>query len=197
MGRPKGYIREDVAAKAMDLFWQQGFNATSTKDLADHMGINVYSLFAEFESKQGLYEAALEVYDRDVVTRHFGPLEDPGAGLDELTAVIEFFAGVAGSPGSERGCLMCNMATERAAADPGTHEVVDKYVGRINQAIRNTLENALAKSELRPDISCEDESRQITSTLLGFWVLMRSGVDPEYVAGAARAMVSNLERLRN
>ena len=51
----------------MELFWQRGFHATSTKALADHMGINVYSLFAEFDSKQGLFETALALYDREVV----------------------------------------------------------------------------------------------------------------------------------
>ena len=59
MGRAKTYERTDVTRKAMELFWRFGYEATSTKALAKHMGINVYSLFAEFESKQGLYEAAL------------------------------------------------------------------------------------------------------------------------------------------
>ena len=196
MGRPKSYDREEVAGKAMELFWKQGFHATSTKTLAEHMGINVYSLFAEFESKQGLYEAALTVYVRDVVTRHFSKLETPDAGIRELVQVIEFFASAAGEPGSEQGCFLCNAATERAAIDPGSKEFVDAYVERIQQAIQNTLKNAKERGELRPEVSCEDQSRMLTSTLLGFSVLMRAGVDREVIAGAARAACSALERMR-
>jgi TetR/AcrR family transcriptional repressor of nem operon len=196
MGRPKSYDREDVAAKAMNLFWQRGFHATSTKDLADTMGINVYSLFAEFESKQGLYETALDLYFREVVSGHFGILESPDAGLNEIITIIEFFAAASGKPGAEYGCFLCNMATERAPVDPSTHDMVENYVDRIQKAVNNALENSSARGELRPELSCEDESRLITSTLLGFWVLMRSGVSPEHVTGAARALCRNLELMR-
>jgi TetR/AcrR family transcriptional repressor of nem operon len=196
MGRPKSYDREDVAAKAMNLFWQRGFQATSTKDLADTMGINVYSLFAEFESKQGLYETALDLYFRDVVTGHFGILESPDAGLNEVISVIDFFAAASGKPGAEYGCFLCNMATERAPVDPNTQDMVENYVDRIQKAINNALKNSSARGELRPELSCEDESRLLTSTLLGFWVLMRSGVTPEHVTGAARAVRRNLELMR-
>ncbi|MCH8886618.1 MAG: helix-turn-helix transcriptional regulator, partial [SAR324 cluster bacterium] len=59
MGRPKTYDREEIAAKAMELFWLHGFNGTSTQALVEHMQINRYSLYAEFGSKQRLYEVAL------------------------------------------------------------------------------------------------------------------------------------------
>ena len=39
MGRPKTYDREDVTRKAMQLFWARGYEATSTKALAEHMGM--------------------------------------------------------------------------------------------------------------------------------------------------------------
>ena len=160
------------------------------------MGINVYSLFAELDSKQGLFETALALYDREVVANSFGALEAPGAGLREVVEVIEFFARWAGGPGAERGCLLCDTATERAPSDPSSKGFAEAYIERIQGAICQALENAKANGELRPEVSCGDQGRLLTSMLLGFCVLTRAGVDSDVVAGAARAACGALNACR-
>jgi TetR/AcrR family transcriptional regulator, transcriptional repressor for nem operon len=196
MGRPKTYDREDVTRKAMQLFWSQGYEATSTKALAEHMGINVYSLFAEFESKQGLFEAALALYRQEVVAKVFGLLEQPGAGLDAIEAVFDFFAGRAGTAGALRGCLACNVATERAASDSASHDYVMAHVAYIEQGLCRALRNAEARGEMRAEISCRDQARLFTSVLLGFSVLMRAGADRAFITNAVRAARRDLNHLR-
>ena len=195
MGRPKTYDREEVAAKAMELFWLHGFNGTSTQALVEHMQINRYSLYAEFGSKQRLYEVALARYERDIVGHYFGPLETAGAGLREIREVIEFFAASAHQPGSERGCLLCNSATERAPHDPTSRGFVEDYVNRIGRAFSQALDNATAKGELRPGVGTENEGRFFAATILGFFVLLRSQVDPSILRGAAQGALEHLESL--
>ena len=81
MGRNKTYDRDVLIEKAMEMFRDHGFAGTSTQMLVEGLGVNRYSLYAEFGSKQALFDAALERYDEEVVERNFGPLEAPGAGL--------------------------------------------------------------------------------------------------------------------
>ena len=71
MGRPKTYNAEEIATKAMELFWMYGYKGTSTQTLVEHMGVNRYSLYAEFGTQQGLYEEALKIYEKEVVTLYF------------------------------------------------------------------------------------------------------------------------------
>lgn len=104
MGRPKTYQRDDVTRKAMDLFWTQGFEATSTKDLAGEMGINSYSLFAEFNPSRDFMKPRWISTGRDVVSKVFGALLQPDAGLKRLKA-LHLFAARAGAPGATRGCF--------------------------------------------------------------------------------------------
>ncbi len=196
MGRNKTYDREDVTRKAMELFWARGFEATSTKDLANHMGVNVYSLFAEFKSKQGLYEAALAPYSKEVVARNFHALEGPDAGLDDIAAVFEFFAANADGPIASRGCLLCNAATERAASDAASQEFVATHFQSIENGVRNALTNASARGELRADVSCVDHGKFLTATLAGIFVLMRAGLGTEFLVAAARAARREIERIR-
>lgn len=196
MGRPKTYQRDDVTRKAMDLFWTQGFEATSTKDLAGEMGINSYSLFAEFESKQGLYEAALDLYRRDVVTKVFGALLQPDAGLETVLELLDLFAARAGASNATRGCFACNVATERAASDSVSHDYFATHIEYINKAICNALRNAKAKGQLQAKVSCEKQSKLLVATLLGFSVLMRAGTDAMFIVSAVREARAGLEALR-
>lgn len=196
MGRPKTYEREDVARKAMELFWARGFNETSTKDLADHMGINVYSLFAEFESKQGLYEAALDVYKREVVASNFSALDSADAGLDEIVALLDLFADIADRPPARRGCFMCNTATERAPSDRASQRCVATHFAHTEKAFRNALSNAKARSELRADVSCTDHGKLLTATVVGLAVLLRAGVEASMIVDAVSAARQQLELMR-
>lgn len=196
MGRPKTYDREDVTRKAMQLFWARGYEATSTKALAEHMGINVYSLFAEFESKQGLFEAALALYREEVVTQLLDGLEQPGAGLEAVAALFEFFTPRAGKQDAKRGCLAVNVATERGASDAASHAYVTAHIASIERGFFRALRNAKARGELRVDVSCRDQSRLLTTVVLGLSVAMRAGAGHAYISNAVRAARQDLDRLR-
>ena len=56
MPNPKKYNREDVLDRAIEVFRRLGYSATSTTELVDALGMNRKSLYAEFGSKQELFE---------------------------------------------------------------------------------------------------------------------------------------------
>jgi hypothetical protein len=77
-----------------------------------------------------------------------------------------------------------------------SERMVAGYVDRIQRAIVNALDNARRRGELDPDVEIEDQARLLTTSLLGFWLLMRAGVEAELLRGAARAWRVQLDRLR-
>ena len=89
MGRKKGYDEEEALEKAMFLFWRRGYQAVGTRELAHEMGINQYSLYASFQSKEQLLERALGKYLQEIIaTWVLVPLVDPA---DGLAAIRRFF----------------------------------------------------------------------------------------------------------
>ena len=114
MGRRKTYDRDDLIERSMEMFRDHGFAGTSTEMLVEGLGVNRYSLYAEFGSKQGLFDAALQRYDEEVLGRRFGPLEAPGAGVDEVRALLQQPA----CPQERHGQLRC--APERPSGAAGT-----------------------------------------------------------------------------
>ena len=52
MGRPREFDTEQAVARAMQLFWRQGYEGTSLTDLTEELGITRPSLYAAFGSKE-------------------------------------------------------------------------------------------------------------------------------------------------
>jgi AcrR family transcriptional regulator len=59
--RPRGEPRRLLLAAARDLFSRQGFNDTSTREIAEHAGVSEPLLFRSFGSKVGLFREAVVV----------------------------------------------------------------------------------------------------------------------------------------
>ena len=196
MGRNKSYDRDALIAEAMEIFRDHGFAGTSAEMLVQRLGVNRYSLYAEFGSKQGLFDAALQRYDEVAVERNFGPLEVPGAGLEEIRALLEFFGRAEQSPASGRGCLLCNTAVELGPSDPSGAGFVQQYFGRVSQAFHAALGNAHASGELRPSVEPRAEAGFFTASVLGMFVMLRAKAPTVVIADASRVAIEHLEALR-
>ncbi len=196
MGRRKSYDREALVGKAKEIFRDHGFGGTSAEMLVQGLGVNRSSLYAEFGSKLGLFEAALERYDAEVVERNFGPLEVPGAGLDEIRALLEFFGAATRGPAAGRGCLLCNTAVEFGPEDPGGQGFVQRYFERLSAAFRAALGNARDLGELRSEVDPRAEASFFTAAVVGLFVLLRARAPEKVVEEAVRIAVEHLEGLR-
>ena len=196
MRRHKNYERETIAQKAMEVFWREGYHGTSTQALVDAMGVNRFSVYAEFGNKQNLYEAALAAYDKEVVNAHFQALESAQAGLSDIEDMLQGLTEAAGQPGSELGCFMCNCATERAPYDPGSQGFVHRHVERISAALANALAHAQQAQQIRADVDVTQQGQFLATLLLGVFVLLRAQVSVDVVRASAQTALQHLRQLR-
>ena len=114
MPRPKSFDVDDVLDRAVDLFWVNGYAATSMEDLVTHLGINRGSLYSTFGSKQQLYELALERYLSSGRDRFAAVVTDSAVPLREtITRLLHSSA----ERTDHRGCLLVNTTMERNATD--------------------------------------------------------------------------------
>jgi TetR/AcrR family transcriptional repressor of nem operon len=195
MGRKKTYDRDDLIGRSVELFRDHGFAGTSTQMLVKELGVNRYSLYAEFGTKQGLFDAVLERYDNDVIGRSFGPLETPGAGLAEIRALLEFYALASETPGWGRGCLLCNTAVEFGPSDPSGAGFVQRYFERLSGAFHTALGNASRSGRLRASVDPRAEAEFLTAAVLGLFVMLRAQAPPAVIESAARVAIDHLEGL--
>lgn len=137
MARTKVFDEQEILDKAMKLFWEKGYNATSAQDLVESLGISRSSLYDTFGDKHSLFVKALQQYRKERV--------DPVLeGADKTNDFERFIASIfdavkeeALSPNSSKGCFMVNSIVELAS--------VDSEVGKIGTSILIDTENALSK----------------------------------------------------
>ncbi len=192
MPSPKGYKREDVLDRAIELFRRQGYSATSTAELVDELGMNRKSMYAEFGSKQELFEAALERYSEVNLTRVLAPIEDPSADADSIRDAFLGYAAASETTFSGLGCLMANTAVERAALDPGSAKFVDAYLNRLNGGFRNALENAQRDGDVAESANLDDLAAHFVNSVVGISALLRAKATPEQMYAAGRGATSML-----
>ena len=135
MARPREFDRDQVVDRAVEVFWRNGFAATSIRDLVEATGLNRGSLYHTFGDKAGLFEAALERY------RAGGPIRRLVAAADSgppRQVIGEFFARLVelgASDTERRGCLMTNTAAELAARDERVAAQVTKAMPGLEDAL--------------------------------------------------------------
>src|SRR5260370_27005932 len=81
MARPKEFDQEKALRKAIHLFSQQGFAATSTDDLMRVMEVGRHSMYDTFGDKRALFLRALELYVTESGHSINVELERPGSAL--------------------------------------------------------------------------------------------------------------------
>lgn len=196
MGRAKQYERTDLLNRAIELFRRQGYNGTSTAELVTDLGINRKSMYAEFGSKQQLFEAALEHYNNNHLTRVLAPLEAPGARIDEIRGAFYGYAASIDGPFRGLGCLMCNTAVERAALDPGSGQYVAEYLARLTRAFHQALSNAQEHGEISPTIDLDQMAGFLTTALIGITASVRANAPSAQVWAAYNVVTRIIDALR-
>ncbi len=184
MSRTKQYDRIELLDRAVELFRRKGFNGTSTAELVAEFGVNRKSMYAEFGSKQHLFEATLEYYNRKHLTRVLAPLEAPDASIDGIRRAFHGYASASEGPFRGLGCLMCNTAVERGALDPGSERYVAAYLERLTRAFRHALRNAQQGGEIDQSVNLDEVAGFLTTSLIGMAASIRAKAPPEQLWAA-------------
>jgi TetR/AcrR family transcriptional repressor of nem operon len=195
MTRTKQYDRTELLDRSVELFRRQGFNGTSTAELVSEFGVNRKSMYAEFGSKQQLFEATLEHYNRKHLTGVLAPLEAPDASLGAIRQAFYGYASASEGPFRGLGCLMCNTAVERGALDSGSGRYVDMYLERLTRAFQHALSNAQQEGELNPTVDIDEIAGFLTTALIGVAASIRAEAPPAQLWAAYKVVEGVVDAL--
>ena len=194
MPRPKSFVPEEVLDKAMVLFWQKGFEATSVQDLVDHMGINRFSLYSTFGDKQRLFLSALDRYRDQVTLAAIRTLEEPDGGLD---AIRRFFESLIQFHCTQqepvRGCLMVNTAVELAPHSDTVSIKVQAHRELLEGELLRQLTVARQRGEIAADANLAGLATYLTTSIFGLAVLAKSSPEPGALEAFGRTVLAALD----
>jgi TetR/AcrR family transcriptional repressor of nem operon len=174
----KHFDPERALERATDLFWRQGYEATSVQDLVDELGVSRSSLYATFGDKDRLFQAALRHYCRTEAGPRHALLHRDGPVLDAVRELLEGIAAAPAAHPDRRGCLVVNAGMERVPADPATAEAVRGQLARFEAALLAALERGRDRGELDPEQDPRALARFLVTVVQGMRVVGKATNDP-------------------
>ncbi|MFJ1753058.1 TetR/AcrR family transcriptional regulator [Kitasatospora sp. NPDC088134] len=173
MGRKQLWDRSEVLASAMRLFRHRGYLGASVRDIEEATGLHPGSLYRVFRNKDGLFLAALDSYNEQVVRvrvrTHLLESADPVAGIRSFfTSTFET------GPGPDPGCLLTNTAVESFGL-PEAAEGVRRGLEAIESGLAAALTRARALGLVPAGLDVELSAAHLLALYQGLLVLVRAG----------------------
>jgi TetR/AcrR family transcriptional repressor of nem operon len=177
MGRNKEFEENAVLQKAMELFWQQGYEKTSMSDLVEHMGIHRKSLYDTFGDKHALY---LKVIDR-YAEYTTGMLKSETLRAKTAYQSIQYIFNyiIEGKEDKHWGCLFVNAATEMGPFDKEVEKKTEEAFSQAEAFITEIIRGGQESGEFSSSYNAEVMGEILHSTLLGIRVLVRTSASKD------------------
>ena len=134
--RYKEYNPNKVLEKAIELFWKNGVSGCSINDLVEYTGVNRFSLYNEFDNKQGILYASFDLYRERFCKSKFSILDKDG---ELIQVIIEFFMSFLEDERVVPGCYIIHVGTELADSDALVKENLKSYLNEIETLFSTLL----------------------------------------------------------
>lgn len=192
-GPSKQFDRDQTLDRAVQLFWEQGYEATSMQDLVNAMGINRASLYQTYGNKQQLYLASLERYSATILAHVSGLLNKPGT---PLTNLHDLFVHVIEQSleGNMHGCFINNTAVELGPHDAKLAEKIRDIWVQFEHLFAARLQQAIEQQQLAADTDPQQLAQVLNINLQGLMVKTKVNSDK---AELIRAVDALFEMIKN
>jgi AcrR family transcriptional regulator len=198
MGRSQAFDTTTVVQAARDLFWDKGYDGVSLSDLERATGLNRSSMYNAFDSKRGLFDAAVQDYLDTVIHPRLQVLD---AEPDGRIALVAYFGGLgaavatfsdstASDSSAQRGCLLVNSAAGLAGHDDALREIVESYRLELSAALARALDRLPLALEPR---AVGIHARLLTSLSISALLLAR--VNPTEAVAIIDSAIEQIESL--
>ena len=152
MGRNVEFNKEETVKKAMNVFWEKGYNGTSMQDLVDAMQINRSSLYNTIGDKQQLFHECVNDYANSIMCQTLTLIKDETSALNALKKII---AKNVESTIDCKGCLGTKSVFEMANSDSEVKNILrignDSYLEILTNLVGQAIEAGEIANDEKPE----------------------------------------------
>jgi len=187
MGRPVEYDQSKVLDSVVKLFWAQGYEATSMKNICEITGLQPGSVYAAFGSKRALFLASIDAYFEQSFDNLKAVLAGEGTPLERVRELFMYIVGDTCRKDSH-GCLLVNALLETSADDAELRKRITTMFRRLEVAIKEVLVEAATCGELGAGKDPAIQAKLLINNIFGLRVYAK--LQPN--GPAMREMVGDL-----
>ncbi|WP_227981027.1 TetR/AcrR family transcriptional regulator [Nocardia spumae] len=176
-GRPRGFDRDIALRRAMEVFWEHGYEGAAMNDLTGAMGINSPSLYAAFGCKEQLFREAVELYGRTEGGYTERALATAPTARAAIEAMLRDNAAAYCDPATPRGCLVVVAGNTAGPRHGAVREFLAERRRRTTTAVRQRLDRGIDDGDLHTGTDTAGLADFYTAVLFGLSVQAGDGVN--------------------
>lgn len=193
MARPLEFDKTVALEKAMEVFWEKGFEAASLQDLIEAMDLSKSSFYQAFKSKHALYGAALNHYVEMMSANLSQNLEASTSGLGFIENTFMDIAESAPLKASQRGCFLMNTAAEFAQKNEEIALLTGNGLKKFERVFARAVKKAQDSGEIPLSKSPKTLADFLVCNMSGIKSMVKAGIKPAALRPIVNTIVESLK----
>jgi AcrR family transcriptional regulator len=175
-GRPRTFDPDIALRRALDVFWERGYEGASLSDLAKAMGIASASIYACFGSKEELFRKVMALYGATSGERPRRALREQGTARDAVHAMLRATADEITRSDAPHYCMLILAAPTGAVENHAVREFLADIRHDMLATVRDRLARGVADGDLSASPADLDAlARYYTTVVQGLSIQARDG----------------------
>lgn len=190
MGRNVEFNEDETVKKAMNVFWEKGYNGTSMQDLVDAMQINRSSLYNTIGDKQQLFLKCIDSYADGILCETITKAKNEKSPLKALVRIIN--DAVDSTIHGDKGCLGTKTIFEMGAVDKTVCNALKKSNDTYLDIIIALIKDAMAANEIDASEDPEMIADYIMTSFTGWKQSFILQGDPIKIKKMSEYLIKNI-----
>lgn len=166
-GRPRAFDMEEAIDRAVLVFREHGFQASSIDVLSRGTGLAAGSLYKAFRDKKAIFAAAFDRYLAERQAALTARLSGIATGRARLAAVLDLYLEAASGAEGRRGCLVLGSLAEASGLDDAQRTALAAAVAANEARLVALLREGQADGSIRADLDVAQTAAVLLALLQG------------------------------
>ncbi|MFB9843532.1 TetR/AcrR family transcriptional regulator [Mucilaginibacter ginsenosidivorans] len=170
MARNREFETDEVLDKAIDLFWNKGYNGVSTQEMINEFGISKSSMYGAFGDKMELFILALERYRGRLYNEANEELENGRDVKAQIDLMLKNIVKKALADSRHKGCFVVNSCIELARHNEQVAKIVTEHQQNMEELFTKAIQRGIKTGDIPSGKNAKALSRTICNTISGIEV---------------------------
>lgn len=182
MAKPAKFDRQEVINLATNLYWKKGFHATSMRNLQDEIDMRPGSIYAAFDSKDGLFKEALKNYTEMGINQIHQYRKMHDSPLDALKAFVKVQVIDSQHDAPNGMCMLAKTIGELTDDNQELIDITKQHLGEIATEFVKLIEEAQELGEIDKTKKAEDLATHVQIQIAGLRTFAKMSEDKNKLA---------------
>lgn len=193
MARTKNFNEQEVLEKALALFWQKGYHATSIQELVNHLGINRASMYGTWGDKHNLFLESLKLYRKQNSGALLEMVRSQKPAREVIRDFLLYAIKEANHDQGTNGCFILNSTTELADKDQAVGDLSYENRETVIKVLAAIIDEGKEEGDITSIQSSEDLATYFFGIINGLQVMRQTRASEKMLKSTVDIAISALD----